>query len=332
MTFKQKNTIMTQNSIGIGFGTWAWGNKLVWGYKPETDDILLKKTFFDAISGGLDLVDTADSYGTGKLFGQSEKLIGNFLGELPQKKFNKLTIATKLAPFPWRIGRGGLTQAFKDSNKRLKGHLKRVQLHWSTYRYAPWQEEQLLNGLGDLYEEGLFTEIGLSNTGPKRLNYLYKKLKERDIKIKSIQMQFSLLTKPTLKDKIIRNFCKEQKIEYLAYSPLAMGILTIPPNRSPKPSTFLRKQLFKTILPKTKELRSLLSSLGKKYSASQAQVALNWIRSHGIKPIVGIRNPMQAKDTINALTWSLSEKEREDLDFFRNKSQIHMPNNPFTSP
>ena len=56
---------MNKKKIGIGMGTWAWGNKLVWGYKPETDDILLKKTFFDAIDGGLDLVDTADSYGTG---------------------------------------------------------------------------------------------------------------------------------------------------------------------------------------------------------------------------------------------------------------------------
>ena len=42
---------MTKKKIGIGFGTWAWGNKLVWDYKAETDDILLKKTFFDAIDG-----------------------------------------------------------------------------------------------------------------------------------------------------------------------------------------------------------------------------------------------------------------------------------------
>ena len=30
---------MTKKKIGIGFGTWAWGNKLVWDYKAETDDI-----------------------------------------------------------------------------------------------------------------------------------------------------------------------------------------------------------------------------------------------------------------------------------------------------
>ncbi len=323
---------MIKEKIGIGFGTWAWGNKFVWGYKPETDDILLKKTFFDAVYGGLDLVDTADSYGTGSLFGQSETLIGNFLEELPKRKLNKITIATKLAPFPWRIGRNGLNNAFQASNKRLRGNMKRVQLHWSTYRYAPWQEEQLLNGLGDLYEKGLIKELGLSNTGPKRLNFLYQKLKERGIKINSIQMQFSLLTKPTLEDEKIKNICIEHNIEYLAYSPLALGILSIPPNKAPKPRTFLRQQLFQNILPKTIELRKTLNNIGEKYSASQAQVALNWVRAHRAKPIVGIRNPLQAKDAISALQWSLTKREKERLDFQRNRCLTYMPQNPFTSP
>jgi len=323
---------MTKRQIGIGFGTWAWGNKLVWGYKSETDDILLKKTFFDAINGGLDLIDTADSYGTGRLFGQSETLIGDFLEELPKRKLKKITIATKLAPFPWRIGRNGLNKAFQASNKRLKGNIKRVQLHWSTYRYAPWQEEQLLNGLGDLYEKGLIEEIGLSNTGPKRLNSLYQNLKERGIKINSIQMQFSLLTKPTLEDEEIKNICIENDLEYLAYSPLAMGLLAIPPNKTPKPRTFLRQKLFQNILPRTIKLRSLLTDIGQKYSASQAQVALNWVRSHGAKPIIGIRNPLQAKDAISALKWSLTKGEKERLDFQRNQCLTNMPQNPFTSP
>ena len=323
---------MANNSVGIGFGTWSWGNKLIWGYRPETDDSLLRKTFFDAINGGLDLVDTADSYGTGNLFGQSEKLIGNFLEDFPNNKLNKITIATKLAPFPWRIGRNGLKKAFQESNHRLKGRIKRVQLHWSTYRYAPWQEEQLLDGLGDLYEEGLIQEIGLSNTGPKRLIFLYDKLNKRGFQIKSIQIQFSLLTKPSVESQEIKNICDEKNIEYLAYSPLALGVLSVPPNKYPKPSTILREKLFQRMLPKTKELRELLSNIGNKYSASQAQVALNWVRTNGAKPIVGIRNPSQAKDAISTLNWSLTKNETEKLSQLREKCLIHMPQNPFSSP
>ena len=111
-----------------------------------------------------------------------------------------------------------------------------------------------------------------------------------------------------------------------------MGILAIKPNKSPKPKTFLRQKLFQIILQKTIELRELLTNIGEKYSASQAQVALNWIRSHGAKPIVGIRNPLQAKDAISALNWSLTKKEKQRLDFYRNSCLANMPQNPFTSP
>ena len=145
-------------------------------------------------------------------------------------------------------------------------------------------------------------------------------------------MQLSLLTKPTLEDEHIKSVCNENEIEYLAYSTLGLGILTIPPNKSPKPKTFLRQKLFQRILPKTIELRKLLSNIGKKYSASQSQVALNWVRSNGAKPIVGIRNPSQAKDAISALSWSLTKNEKEKLDFYRNKCLANMPQNPFTSP
>ena len=145
-------------------------------------------------------------------------------------------------------------------------------------------------------------------------------------------MQLSLLTKPSSEHEEIQNTCYENNIEYLAYSPLALGILTVPPDECPNPSTFLRQELFKRILPKTKELRALLAEIGKKYSASQAQVALNWVRSHGAKPIVGIRTPKQAKDVISTKNWSLTKTESENLDFYRSKCLINMPLNPFTSP
>ena len=145
-------------------------------------------------------------------------------------------------------------------------------------------------------------------------------------------MQLSLLTKSSLEDENIKDICDENEIEYLAYSPLGLGILTIPPNKSPMPKTFLRQKLFQRILPKTIELRTLIANIGKKYSASQAQVALNWVRSHGAKPIVGIRTPFQAKDASSALNWSLTKSEKESLDFYRKKCIANMPQNPFTSP
>ena len=95
--------IMAGSSIaplnGIGFGTWAWGNKAVWGYDAQRDDARLRTTFRQALSSGLNLIDTADSYGTGSLSGRSEALLGDFIAELPSLRRSQLTVATKLAPF-----------------------------------------------------------------------------------------------------------------------------------------------------------------------------------------------------------------------------------------
>jgi len=66
----------------MGFGTWAWGNQLLWGYQDSMDSEL-QQTFNLAVENGINLFDTADSYGTGKLNGQSEKLLGKFIRELP---------------------------------------------------------------------------------------------------------------------------------------------------------------------------------------------------------------------------------------------------------
>jgi hypothetical protein len=64
----------------MGFGTWAWGNQLLWGYQ-ESMDTELQQTFNLAVENGINLFDTADSYGTGRLNGQSERLLGKFIRE-----------------------------------------------------------------------------------------------------------------------------------------------------------------------------------------------------------------------------------------------------------
>ena len=64
----------------MGFGTWAWGNQLLWGYQ-ESMDSQLQDTFNLALEYGINFFVTAVSYGTGKLNGQSERLLGKFIRE-----------------------------------------------------------------------------------------------------------------------------------------------------------------------------------------------------------------------------------------------------------
>ena len=176
----------------IGLGTWSWGNKLFWNYQSTNDDDL-RETYYEALRRGFDLIDTADSYGTGNLQGRSELLIGKFLLNTPSAKKKRIQVATKLAPYPWRIGNRGFNKPFLKSLERLNNKLDIVQLHWSTAKYNPWQELGLLNNLCDLKDEGFDFQIGLSNIGPKRLMKLINFLGKRDQSLKSVQIQFSLL-------------------------------------------------------------------------------------------------------------------------------------------
>jgi pyridoxine 4-dehydrogenase len=156
----------------MGCGTWAWGNQVLWGYSQSMDDDL-QEVFNLCASNGVTLFDTGDSYGTGKLNGQSEKLLGRFTKEYDGVNKDDICIATKLAAYPWRLTRGAMVSAGKASAKRLGKNIDLVQMHWSTANYFPWQEWALLDGLGDLYEQGLVKGVGLSNYGSKRLRKVH---------------------------------------------------------------------------------------------------------------------------------------------------------------
>ena len=46
----------------MGLGTWAWGNQLLWGYDKSMDPEL-QQLFNLVVSKGINIFDTADSYG-----------------------------------------------------------------------------------------------------------------------------------------------------------------------------------------------------------------------------------------------------------------------------
>ena len=159
----------------IGLGTWSWGNQVFWDYQISNDDDL-RETYKEALKRGFNFIDSADSYGTGKLNGRSEELLGKFLLDTSSFQKKRIQIATKLAPYPWRFGNKGFTKPYLKSLERLNNKLDIVQIHWSTAKYNPWQEFQLLNNLCNLIDQGFNFQIGLSNIGPKRLKKIIQYL------------------------------------------------------------------------------------------------------------------------------------------------------------
>ncbi len=124
----------------LGCGTWSWGNKLLWDYDPSQDEEIYR-AYRAVREAGVTMFDTADSYGTFELNGRAEILLGQFERRYQEEKSssksqfdlgiflgnsdadaksNRQQVATKFAPYPWRITRGSLVQAARESLKRLE--------------------------------------------------------------------------------------------------------------------------------------------------------------------------------------------------------------------
>ncbi|MFM7269025.1 MAG: aldo/keto reductase [Cyanobium sp.] len=314
----------------IGVGTWAWGNSFLWGYEPSQDRAL-QQAFERCVGLGLHFFDTADSYGTGRFNGRSEMLLGRFCAALPAGERQKLSVATKLAPFPWRLGRRGLDRALAASRERLRGKLDRVQLHWSTARYAPWQEGPLLEGLADQLLAGEVAQLGVSNFGPVRLRQAHGLLAKRGVRLSSLQVQFSLLAPGPATPGGIAEVCQELGIELIAYSPLALGWLAPVVGKPRVGPPGPRGILFQRLNRGATALREGLLRIASARAVPAAAVALNWCRCHGAMPIPGLRKPEQADQVAGALTWMLSTEEREELDRLAFANEVRMPANPFQS-
>ena len=315
----------------IGLGTWSWGNQLLWSYQESTDNLLLQ-AYREALKRGYSLIDTADSYGTGRFNGRSEKLLGIFLSQTPESQKRKIQIATKLAPYPWRLGRKGFNKPYKNSLERLNNKLDIVQLHWSTAKYNPYQEFQLLNNLCDLNKKGHNFKIGLSNVGPIKLQEIINFLAERNKKVQSVQVQFSLLAPNIEKQQEVKEICDLNKIDFLAYSPLSFGLLCKSPySKKVSKKSLLRNFIFNLYEKSTVELRHALFEIAKKRDVSQAQVAVNWCCYQGAVPIVGSRTKSQVEDIAGVLNWNLSKSEFQELDNLSKQCKRKFPNNPFAS-
>lgn len=326
----KENKIQVNEQLSLptmGCGTWAWGNKLLWDY-DESKDQQLQDVFNFCVDHGVTLFDTGDSYGTGKLKGRSEKLLGQFSREYQGQEKDNICIATKLAAYPWRLNRQSMVAACRASAQRLGKPVDLVQMHWPTANYAPWQENALLDGLADLYEQGEVKGVGLSNYGPKRLKEVYQKFAQRGVPIYTLQVQYSLLSTYPIKELGLKAICDELGIQLIAYSPLTLGLLTGKYGDGVFPKG-IRGLLFRYLLPGIQPVLNTLETIANTRNKTLSQIALNWCLCKGTIPIPGAKNMKQAQQNIGALGWRLNESEVAELDQASNQITRPMVQNIF---
>eukprot|EP00775_Hariotina_reticulata_P001988 gene1988-2310_t len=313
----------------MGLGTWSWGNKFLWGYDTSMDHEL-QDVFNLVVSAGVNVFDTADSYGTGALSGRSEKLLGQFIREYPgsSRLSSNLHVATKFAAYPWRVTPGNIVAACRGSLRRLgQEQISLGQLHWSAAKYAPLQEWALWNGLADCYEQGLVRACGVSNYGARELRRVAKDFAKRDVPLASAQVQFSLLSIGSAQSSV-KAVADDLGIVLIAYSPLGLGLLTgkysldsLPPGP--------RGSLFRQLLPGISPMTNTLQAVAKSRKKTMSQVAINWCICKGTVPIPGAKDMQQARENLGALGWRLSSAEVAELDAAAARCKSSMVQNIF---
>jgi pyridoxine 4-dehydrogenase len=314
----------------MGCGTWAWGNRLLWGYDPP---------WMANCNGCLTTASATASpcltAATPTVRGGSTGAVKCCWGSLPASyagpNRDRLCLATKLAAYPWRLTAGSVVKAGQASAQRLGRPIDLAQMHWSTANYAPWQEGPFLDGLMDLLEQGQARAIGLSNFGPKRLKLAHQRFQARGLSIATLQVQYSLLSTYPVTELGLKDCCDELGIRLIAYSPLALGLLTGKYSaQGPYPSG-VRGWLFRQLLPKIQPLLDTVAAIAAHRQKTSAQVALNWCLCKGTIPIPGAKTLAQAEQNTAALGWRLDAGEIEDLDRAAAGSNRQMVQNVFQS-
>ncbi len=288
----------------LGIGTWAWGDRLVWGYGREYGAAELEEAYRVAVSAGITFFDTAELYGRGA----AER----FLGRFRQDDTRPVVIGTKFFPYPWRWRTRDLIRALKGSLTRLRlTQVALYQIHWP---FPPWLLGTWVAGMVKAVQDGMAHAPGVSNFSAPQVRQAHAALARVGLPLASNQVPYSLLDRRIERNGVLAA-CQELRVSVIAYSPLAMGILSgkyTPEQPPPGWRGYRYSRAFLTrLLPLLGELREIGAAHGGK---TPAQVALNWVLGKGAIPIVGVKRADQVTANCGALGWQLSAEEMATLD------------------
>jgi pyridoxine 4-dehydrogenase len=260
----------------LGFGAMRITGAGVWG--PPADRVEALRVLRRTVELGIDLIDTADSYGPNV----SEELIAEALRPYP----TGLVIATKAGfersgPGAWTInGRPRhLRQACEGSLRRLRVPIIDLyQLH----RIDPEVPlEDQVGTLADLRSEGKIRHVGLSEVTVEQL-----RAAGEIVLIATVQNRYNLQDREW---EAVLEHCEAEGIGFIPWYPLAVGKLA--------------------------EAGGAVAEAARQLGATPAQVALAWLlrRSPVMLPIPGTSSVEHLEENVAAASLELSDEAFERI-------------------
>ena len=260
----------------LGYGAMRITGEGIWGEPADPDGA--KAVLRRCVELGINLIDTADSYGPEV----SERLIGETLAPYPED----MVLATKAGlvrpgPGDWRPnGRPGhIREAIEGSLRRLK--LETIDLY-QLHRIDPEvPAEESLGTMSELRDEGKVRHVGLSEIGVEELRRA-----QEVVPIVSVQNRYNLTDR---RSEAVLEACEADGIAFIPWFPLASGSLSRPGGP--------------------------VDEIASNHDATPGQIALAWLlrRSPVMLPIPGTSSVGHLEENVAAAGIELTDDEYAEL-------------------
>ena len=261
-----------------------------------------------AFDHGITHFDLANNYGP--VYGSAEETMGRLMDEDFRPYRDELFISSKAGydMWPGPYGDWGsrkyLMASLDQSLKRMK--IDYVDLFYS-HRYDPETPlDETLQALVDIVRQGKALYVGISNWPLEPLKYGYDYLKAHDVPLLIYQGRLNMLDRQPQESGIL-DFCADNGVGFIAFSPLAQGLLTdrylngVPENSRMSKGKFLKESMLTPELLQTlRGYRETAESRGE----TIAEMALRWIlEQRGVTSVlVGASSTAQLETNLRCVT------------------------------
>jgi len=261
----------------FGFGAMRLTGEGIWGEPADREEC--KRVLRRALELGINVIDTADSYGPEV----SERLIAETLYPYPEE----LVIATKGGLS--RPGPGQWTPDGRPEHLRAacEGSLKRLRVEqidlYQFHRPDPNVPlEESVGTLVALKNEGKIRHIGLSNVTVEQVERAQKLTP-----IVSVQNRYSMFDRSS---EPILEFCSLEEIAFLPWRLVEGGGVAV--------------------------AAGVVAEIARRNRATPTQVALAWLLSHSpvMLPIPGTSKVAHLEENLGAVALELAPSELAELD------------------
>lgn len=254
----------------------------LWHNFGDIDDFEVSRSMIlYAFENGVTHFDLANNYGPPP--GSAEANFGKILARELKTHRDELIISSKAGHRMWNgpYGDGGSRKSVMAS---IDQSLKRTGLEYFdifySHRYDPQVPlEETIQALVDIVRQGKALYVGLSKYPVDKAVEAYALLRDEKVPCLVYQDRYSMLVRNPEKEHVALN--AEEGVGFVAFSPLAQGLLTdkylngIPENsRAHKNTGFLKESdVTQSVVQKISQLNNLALKRGQ----SLAEMALAWL-------------------------------------------------------